>query len=86
MRTILRVLAAIILLGTATWWWQAGCNKGWTKNSVDVWKYDEITEISYPEHVDRFVPGIDFLAAGSLVAIMLAGASLIRFRRGKKSV
>lgn len=80
MRTTARALALCILLATTAWWWQAGGNRGWTKNSVDVWKYDEITEISYPEREDRFVPGVDFLGGGLLVSALLMGVTLIRRR------
>jgi hypothetical protein len=80
MRATLRIIAAIVLLAALVWWWRAGSHTGWTKTSVQVWKYDEITEISYPETVKRFVPGVDFLAASAAGAAILAGASLL-FRR-----
>lgn len=80
MRATFRIIAAIVLLAALVWWWRAGSHTGWTKTSVQVWKYDEITEISYPETVKRFVPGVDFLAASAAGAAILAGASLL-FRR-----
>lgn len=80
MRATLRIIAAIVLLAALVWWWRAGSHTGWTKTSVQVWKYDEITEISYPETEKRFVPGVDFLAASAAGAAILAGASLL-FRR-----
>ena len=80
MRAILHVIAAALLIAALAWWWQAGAHKGWTKTSVQVWKYDEITEISYPETVKRFVPGVDFLAGGAAVSALLAGAGFL-FRK-----
>ena len=82
MRTILQILAACLLIIAAAWWWQAGSNKGWTKTSVKVWKYDEITEISYPEHEERFVPGVDFLAAAGLASAVLFGVGLCARKHG----
>jgi hypothetical protein len=82
MRAALRIIAAVILLAAVVWWWRAGAHTGWTKTSVQIWKYDEITEISYPETEKRFVPGVDFLAAGGFVSVLLAGAGfLVRKRR-----
>jgi hypothetical protein len=77
MRSALRITAAIVLLAAALWWWRAGAHTGWTKTSVQVWKYDEITGISYPETEKRFVPGVDFLAAGTGFAVLLAGAGFL---------
>ena len=81
MHSILRIVAACILLGTAGWWLKAGSNKGWTKDSVNVWKYDEITEISYPEKVKKFVPGVDFLGGGMAASMIIAALSFIPLKR-----
>jgi hypothetical protein len=80
MRHILRIVAILLLSASFLWWSSAGSNKGWTKTSVQVWNYDEITEISYPTTVDRFVPGIDFLAGGTALSLLLLGVSFI-FRK-----
>lgn len=77
MRATLHVLAASLLIAALAWWWQAGSNKGWTKTSVRVWKYDEITEISYPETEKRFVPGVDILASATGASMLLAGVGLL---------
>ncbi|MCU0748804.1 MAG: hypothetical protein MUF13_04570 [Akkermansiaceae bacterium] len=83
MRAILHVLAACILLGSIAWWWQAGSNKGWTKTSVTEMKLDEITEISYPVSVDRFVPGVDLLAVAAVGSALLFGAGFFLKKRRK---
>jgi hypothetical protein len=80
-RAVIHLFAAIILLGTTAWWWQAGSNKGWTKTSVQVLKYDEITEISYPEYEDRFVPGMDILGGAAIAAAVLTGAGFLLRKR-----
>lgn len=83
MRATLRIIAAVVLLAAVVWWWRAGAHTGWTKTSVQIWKYDEITEISYPETEKRFVPGVDFLAAGTGIALVLAGAAFLFRRTGR---
>lgn len=81
MRIVLRLLAAAIFLGTIAWWIQAGRNPGWTKNRVAVEKRDEITEIVYTEYEERFVPGVDLLAASGTAALVLFGITFVK--RGK---
>ena len=81
MRTALRLLAAVIFIGTAAWWVQTGQNPGWTKNQVAVEKKDEITEIVYTEYEDRFVPGVDILAGAGAVSLVLGGLSLFGKRK-----
>lgn len=81
MRAILHVIAASLLIAALAWWWQAGAHKGWTKTSVQVWKYDEITEISYPETVKRFVPGVEILASAVAASLLLGGIACFLGRR-----
>ena len=82
MKTALRVVALLIIIGTVAWWVYAGKNKGWTKNKVRVEKKDEITEIVYYEEEDRFIPGVDILAGGIGTGVVLLGLSLF----GKKKL
>jgi hypothetical protein len=77
LRAIIRILSCVLCAITLLWWCRAGYNKGWTKTSVQEWKYDEITEISYPENSERFVPGVDFLAAGIALALVLLAISYL---------
>lgn len=83
MRAIFHVLATCILCGSLAWWGQAGANRGWTKTSVTEMKFDEITEISYPVTVDRFVPGVDLLAVGVGASALLAGVGFLIKKRRK---
>lgn len=80
MRTALRIVAVVIVSGAFIWWFQAGKNTGWTKDRVAVEKIDEITEITYTEYEERFVPGIDFLAAGLLGGLVIGGLTFVRRR------
>lgn len=87
MKMALRLIALIILLTTFGWWFKAGKNTGWTKDSVAVEKFDEITGIAYPaEYEKRFIPGVDFLAVGSAAGIILFGLSFLPVFRRKPSV
>ena len=85
MRTVLRLLALLLFLGTAAWWIAAGKNPGWTKNKVAIEKKDEITEIVFTEYEDRFVPGVDILAAAGVGAAVLAGLSFLGRRKAAAS-
>ena len=85
MRTVLRLLALLLLFGTAAWWIAAGKNPGWTKNKVANEKKDEITEIVFTEYEDRFVPGVDILAAAGVGAAVLAGLSFLGRRKAAAS-
>lgn len=81
MRIVLRLLAVLLLLGTTGWWIAAGKNPGWTKNKVAIEKKDEITEIVFTEYEERFVPGVDVLAAAGVGAVVLAGLSFLGRRK-----
>lgn len=81
MRAIIQITAVIILIVAVSWWWHAGFNKGWTKTSVQVWKYDEITEISYPETEKRLVPGVDLLAGAGFGSVLLFASGFLAGRR-----
>lgn len=70
---------ATLTLGLAGWL-MAGANRGWTKTSVAIKTPDQVTGIEGVEYQDRFVPGLDFLAATGVAAAGLAGVSLC-FRR-----
>ena len=81
MRLLLRSISVMLLVTAIAWWWKAGAHPGWTKTTDKVWKYDEITEISYPETVERFTPGVDFLASAAFASAILAGVSFIFGRK-----
>lgn len=78
----LRILAVIIAIGFAGAWLSLGANTGWTKTSVPVTVVDEITGIESQTWEDKFVPGLEFLGAGIVMAGLLGGASLF-FRKNQ---
>ena len=65
---------AVLILG---FWFIEGHNPGWTKTSVLHTEKDPVTDLEKPVYEKRFVPGIDFLAAGLGVAIVMAGCSFL---------
>ncbi|MGO8930747.1 MAG: hypothetical protein ACLQU3_28140 [Limisphaerales bacterium] len=76
-KTVLRAVAAILILAAAGIWFAAGANRGWTKTGVPVKRTDEITGITVDDYQRRFIPGIDFLGASLLGSGILAGASFL---------
>jgi hypothetical protein len=77
MRNLLRTLSAAVLAATLVWWISAGAHTGWSKTSVANMMTDEITGIDYPVWEKRFVPGVDFLAAGATISALLLGTSFL---------
>ena len=77
MKSILRLLALIIIFGAAGYWIAAGANRGWTKNKVPVEMHDEVTGIVGVSYRDKFVPGVDFLAGAVGAGSLCAGLSFL---------
>ena len=84
MKKILLILTAVVLLGTVGTWLVTGANRGWTKTKLAIEKTDPITGIEYPVFQKKFLPGVDFLGAGLIVAVVLGGTSLF-FRSNKNN-
>lgn len=82
-RVLLRGAGLLIALFVFCFWAAKGYNRGWTKTQVRVDKYDEITDIHYPTYEDRFVPGVDYLAGGIFVGVVIFGATFIPSRSRK---
>lgn len=82
MKATLLILAAVIALAGAGYWYSTGANRGWTKNRVEVRTLDEVTGIEGSHWEDRFVPGLDFLSITLGTAAFIAGVSF--FFRTKK--
>ncbi len=77
MSRTLRIVALALALAAGGLWIAAGANRGWTKTSVPIKTVDEVTGIEGVAYDRRFVPGLDFLAAGLLGASLLAGAAFL---------
>ena len=80
MRTLLRAVALVIAVGVLAFWFFTGMNRGWTKTSVAHKETDPVTEIEVDRYEKKFVPGVDFLAGGLLVAALAGGSSFL-FRK-----
>lgn len=76
--------AFLVLAATFITWKVLGGHTGFTKNTVLVEKIDEITEIVYQEPIEKFVPGVDFLATGTAAAGALGVIGLVIRSRKKR--
>lgn len=72
----LRLAALVLLLAVIGFWTAKGAHRGWSMNQVPVKQVDEITGIEFVTYQDRFVPGIEFLGAGTGLAAGLFILSL----------
>ena len=77
MKKGLRIVAAILAVGSIIFWAAAGANRGWTKTSVPRKIVDQVTGIEGVTYEKQFIPGVDFLVAALLGAGVLTGASLL---------
>ncbi|MBC8094628.1 MAG: hypothetical protein H7Y43_02340 [Akkermansiaceae bacterium] len=82
MKQTLRILAVLIVLAAAGFWFAAGANRGFSKTSVFIKTVDEVTGIEGTTEQKKFIPGVDFLAAAFGGAVVLAGVSFL-FRNRK---
>ena len=76
MKRTLQILALVVLLATVGTWLATGASRGWTKTSAVVKTLDPVTGIEGLSYEKKFLPGVDFLGAGVLGAIVLGGTSL----------
>jgi hypothetical protein len=72
----LRILAALLVVGSVAFWAAAGANRGWTKTRIPIKTGDPVTGLEGVVWQARFVPGVDFLGAALLGAGVLAGISI----------
>jgi hypothetical protein len=77
MKRILRIIALILIVGALAVWAATGANRGWTKNKVQIKTVDEVTGLEGIQWQDKFVPGVDLLAASTLGAGVLVGISFL---------
>ena len=82
MRRALQLLALLVILAAAITWAATGANRGWTKTSVPVKTLDQVTGIEGITYESKFLPGVDFLGAAFVGAVLLAGVSFL-FRKPK---
>lgn len=79
----LRILSLVLAVGSVAVWLTMGAHLGWTRTSVPVKTFDEITEIESVQYRKQFVPGLELLAAGLFAAGVLGGVSF--FLRSPKT-
>jgi hypothetical protein len=83
-RTTNRLLALFVLSTCLSWWWFSGADMGWTKTYVTIPATDEITGIQYEVKQEKFVPGVDFVAAGIGLSFVIFAASFLLSQRKPK--
>jgi hypothetical protein len=76
MKKTLRILAAVLVMGAVALWAATGANQGWTKTRLPHKIVDPVTGLEGVQWEDKFVPGVDFLAAAALGAGVLGVISL----------
>ncbi|MBX3748591.1 MAG: hypothetical protein KF897_00720 [Opitutaceae bacterium] len=74
---LLRYVGLAVLAATVGSWAVLGAHRGWSQNRVPVNQVDEITGIAYVTYEERFVPGIDWLGAGSALAGVVFALSFL---------
>ena len=85
-RTATRLLALFILSTCLSWWWFSGADMGWTKTYVTIPATDEITGIQYEVNQEKFVPGVDFVAAGTGLSFAIFAASFLFSKRKSQTL
>jgi len=85
MKKILRIMAAILLVGAVAFWVVAGANRGWTKTQVPIKTVDTVTGLEGVQWQHKFVPGMDFLGAALLGAAVLTGISFLSTKKQSDS-
>ena len=78
MKRLLRIASFVVAVAIIGVWAALGMNTGWTINNIPTKHTDEVTGIDRVVWVEKWVPGIDFLAAGLACSGVLLIASLPR--------
>jgi LPXTG-motif cell wall-anchored protein len=82
-RRVLRILAVVVLIAAAVLWLVNGASRSlFTKTSIPVKAVDATTGLERVDWKPGFEPGIDFLVASGMAALLLAGGSFL-FRKKK---
>lgn len=84
LRSSLRLAAVALLVAAAGFWAAKGAHRGWSMNQVPVKQTDEITGIEFVTYEKRFVPGIEFLGAGTGLAAGLFALSFLVQRKSNQ--
>ena len=76
-RVLLRGAGVLLALFVFCFWAAKGYHVGWTQNQVPVRHLDPITEIEFVTYEQRFVPGLDCLAAGVFLGAVVFAATFL---------
>ena len=80
--TVAAGLVALVTLGV---WIGTGAHQGWTQTSVTEMQVDEVTGIQFPVTRAAFVAGVEFVALGLGLALMLGlGGFALRRRAASR--
>ena len=83
MKRLLRIASPILAVAITGTWAALGMNTGWTINKIPTRQTDTVTGIDHTVWTEKWVPGVDFLAAGLACSAALLIASIPR--KPKKS-
>ena len=82
-RSILRILALVLILVSTAFWISTGSHTGFSKDRVEIPQVDPITQIEYVDYEERFVLGVEFLALAYVVGVTSFGLSCAFMRKPK---
>jgi hypothetical protein len=84
LKRALQILAVVLAVATLGLWLAKGANSGFTKDRVQVKTVDPVTEIEQVEWQQVFIPGVEFLGGGLIVAGALFGGSFFIRKQNKQ--
>jgi hypothetical protein len=76
MNMIIRLLGLLCAVAVVACWLLLGAHVGWTHSVAPAKEGEFVAEIAPTGHENRFVPGLDFLAAGLLGAAVIIALTL----------
>jgi hypothetical protein len=74
---LLRALAALSAVAIIACWLSLGAHTGWSQTRVPIQKTDPVTETTFADFEERFLPGLDFLVAGLLGSAAIFALTLV---------
>jgi hypothetical protein len=74
---LLRTLALLSAIAIVACWISLGAHMGWSQTRVPVQKNDTVTNTTFTDHEEQFLPGLDFLLAGLLGSAAIFALTLL---------
>jgi hypothetical protein len=75
--SLVRGLAALSAVAIIACWLSLGAHMGWSQTRVPIQKTDPVTETTFTDFEERFLPGLDFLVAGLLGSAAIFALTLV---------